>query len=321
MRRTLIATATCLFGAKLIAGCGSIAATSSMAKDGGAIDSGTGADVPLSSDGDVDARVFTEERILFIVQVGGMSVADPGNARTRAVTQVIKKHLGESNVAFAVISFDQASTLTTNGSANGFTSEPNLPNIATLLSSPGYLSDYEGALSAAAKLIADDAIGTDAATRGLTRYVVVFLAGPAALPQCTYDETPCGSTTCPSGRYCFAGACAMEDELCTIPRSEWPTRLSPPVSSELFPDLVQGTDFNTGPQVLRKVQELTALQSSEHIGSVELNAVLVFDPSVAPDASATVVGRREDAVALLKQVAEAGGGRYIDLSTSPVLPF
>jgi hypothetical protein len=263
-----------------------------------------------------EAAAPMDERILFIVEITATAVVDPAKARVAAVNKVIEKHTGPTNVQFGVIAFDQAIVET----ALAFTATPDLSTIDDTISQSGGNADYEGALSAAAAFIHKDAMATAPATRSLVRYVVVFMGGAPPEPVCSVGSTTCGTSTCQPANYCSAGACAPDPMICTVPRSSWGTAFDPPVSSSLYPDLVMGMNFNTLAAIESKVQSITALQASDHIGSVELSTVLVWTPSDA-GVTGSLIGRREDAVALLTQMATVGGGSYIDLSTTPTLPF
>jgi hypothetical protein len=265
----------------------------------------------------VEAAAPTPERILFVVETGATAIVDAAKARVAAVNKVIEKHTGQTNVEFGVIAFDQAVVK----AALTFTAIPDLPNVDDALAQSGTDADYEGALSAAATFIGKDAMATAPATRSLVRYVVVFMGGAPPEPVCSVGSTTCGSSTCEPGNYCSAGACGPDPMICTVPRSSWGTAFDPPVPSSLYPDLVMGKDFNTLAAIQGKVESITALQASDHIGSVELDTVLVWSPSDAGAAVVPGVGRREDAVALLTQMATVGGGSYIDLSATPTLPF
>ena len=114
----------------------------------------------------------------------------------------------------------------------------------------------------------------------------------------------------------------MQILLCTTPRAQWSTAFSPPVNPSYYPDLVAGADYNTSALIQQKVADIVALQSTDQIGSVEVNAVLVFDPAAATNPLATPFQlSRAGSTQLLKQMAKTGGGIYIDLSTTTKLPF
>jgi len=265
-----------------------------------------------------DASRFTEERIVFLVDTSGaMVLLDPSHARAQAINQVVLDHAGDTNDQLAVITFD--SSIVT---AAGFSHAPDETAVDMSVSQANDLCDYESALDAAATLIDKDAKATPAATLAHTRYRVVLLAGSTPDPQCTAEVTPCGSTTCPSMMYCSVGTCYQQILLCTTPRADWGTAFSPPVNPALYPDLVAGADYNTAAIVDQKVSDIVALQSKDKIGSVELDAVLVFDPSAAKSPLFTPFHLNRDvSAAWLKQLAKAGGGIYVDLSTTSKLPF
>jgi len=305
----------------LAAGCGGGTSTTG---DAGAHDA-AGHDAPAhdhaASDGPSrDGGGFIHERILFLVDTSGaMVVLDASKARVQAVDQVIQEHKGDSNVQIAVIATNSS---TSTFPAAGFTSAVDETAVDALLSQAANLGDYEGGLDAVAKLVHQDAMATAAATRAQTRYVVVYLGGSTPSPHCTAEATPCGSTTCPAQTYCAAGSCNMQFLLCTTPRAQWSTTFNPPVNPSYYPDLVAGADYNTSALIQQKVADIVALQSNDKIGSVEVNAVLVFDPSAAKNPLAAPFQlSRADSTQLLKQMAKTGGGTYIDLSATPKLPF
>jgi hypothetical protein len=315
---------TTLWGiaALVVVGCGGLASS-----NGG--DAGTDRGPTSGVDGAVmdardavgssaDAHRFTEERIVFLVETSGaMVVLDPLKARAQAINQVLLDHKGDTNDEFAVITFD--SMIVT---AAGFSHALDVATIDASVSQANDLNDYEGALDAVATLIDTDAKATPAATLAQTRYVVVLLAGSTPDPQCTADVTPCGSTTCPAMMYCTLGNCYEEYSICTIPRADWATAFSPPLNPSLYPDLLAGADYNTAALVDQKVADIVALQSKDKIGSVELDTVLVFDPSAAKNPlSAPFRLSRGVSTQWLKQLAKAGGGTYVDLSTTSKLPF
>jgi hypothetical protein len=264
-----------------------------------------------------EAAAPVYERLLFIVEITASAIVDPAKSRVAAVNQIIEKHAGDANIHLGVLAFSESVVNAT----RVFTAAADLPAIDSAISQSGTDADYEGALSAAATLIDEDAKALPAATRALTHYVVVFMGGAPPQPVCTVASTTCGSSTCPTEYYCSAGACVPDPLICTLPRSSWGSALSPPVPSSDFPNLVPGKDFNTLSAIEGKIQSITALQAADQIGSIELDTVLVWAPSDGGAVTVPGVGRREDAVALLTEMAMTGGGSYIDLTATPTLPF
>lgn len=63
-----------------------------------------------------------------------------------------------------------------------------------------------------------------------------------------------------------------------------------------------------------------ALRTQDGISGVDVNAVLIFGPQTT-DAAAVFGFNRAASAALLMQMASAGGGVYVDYSTTPMLPF
>jgi hypothetical protein len=302
--------------------------TDGMSADGAAQTEAGSSDGPAS-----DAGALTQERILFLVDVSAaMLVLDPQNQRAQAVSGVIQKHQGDPNVQFAVVTFSSAVVNVT----SGFTHSPDATAISSALAQSANLTDYEGGLAAVEKIIATDATATAAAMRAQTRYVLVVLAGAMPDPLCSAETTDCGpSVKCQPHSHCTPTtvlnassqpqeqyACNPDYMICTVPRAQWATAFNPPVSPSLYPGLVAGADYNTPALIQQSVQSIVALQSQDKTGSIELNTVLVFNASALMSPAAApfdldLVGE----TALLKQMAQAGGGTYADLSMTPQLPF
>ncbi len=314
-----------VLGSVALVGCGSSGSPGNgghtVPPDAAKVD-GAARDARASDGSARDGGPFTQERIVFLVETSGaMEVLDASKARVQAVSQVMQNHKGDPAVQFSVVTFNSSiASFPGTGFASAFGDAG--AEVDTLLGQAASLTDYEDALDTVATLIDHDAMATSASTRAQTRYVVILLAGGTPDPQCSTEAAACGTATCTVSQSCWAGACSTDLTLCTIPRAQWGTAFDPPVNASLYPGLVSGSDFNTSAVIQQKAQSIAALKAKDQVGSVEVNAVLDFAASAAGNPLAGPFNlNRSASASLLQQVAQAGGGAYVDLSTTPELPF
>ena len=249
-------------------------------------------------------------KILFVVDTSdSMSVTDRSMNRAKAINKVLQRYRAHPAVQFGVIAFDsQIDRLT-----KGFTATPDLTAIDSRLSSADRLTDYQGALGAAYQMISEDIVKSSPAERSRSKYVVVFFSDGAPDPQCSSRETLCGAIACPAHQHCRAGVCKADYLICTVPKRDWETAFSPPLSPDLYPDLDLGADYNQQSQILRAVDDIIGLQDFYRVGEIRLHTGFLYDEEAATDPLAIPFGLdRAGGVELMTLIAEHGFGTFTE---------
>ena len=322
MMRVTSVTRLCTVALLAATGCGSNAVLGGQAPGDAGPASATEAGPTMADAEAADAEAAAQSgpvKIVFVVDTSGsLIVTDPSDARSQAVLGVIQQHQGPG-VSFAVIAFSSPVTDLT----AGFTATPDTAVISQVLNGSDDLSDDQGALGALATLLSKDATAATAAVRACTRYVVLFLSDGLPDPVCSAEATPCGPLTCQPHTHCTptevvsdAGqtqnyTCAADYPICTVPKSQWATAFSPPVSTSLYPGLADDADYNQPAQILGAVGQIVALKQSLGLGSVRLYTRLILDESALTNPLATPFGLDEPAArAFLTQMAQSGGGTF-----------
>jgi hypothetical protein len=272
-------------------------------------------------------------KILFLVDVSGsMVVTDPADVRTTAVTEVITKYQGLPGVEFAVITFSSSIVNVT----GGFVQTPDLGTIATALGQNDNLTDYQGALASAYEVLTTDMTKSTPAERARSRYIVIMFTDGTPDPLCSADTTPCGSMTCDPHTHCVPTtilldansqqqeqyACDPDYLICTVPKADWVNAFNPPVDPSLYSQLQNGANYNTAPQILNSVDEIVALQSLYHLGSIELDTNFLFPVDALSNPLAVPFDLdRPAGEALLKSMASAGNGSFQEFTAETQINF
>jgi hypothetical protein len=277
-------------------------------------------------------------KILFLVDTSGsMIVTDPAKVRVQGVNDVIKKYSGLPGVEFAVIGFSSAivpATVDKMGAAI-FTSTPDLAAIDNVISQADDLTDDQGILGAAYELLTTDIVASTPAERARSKYIIIFFTDGIPDPLCSADTTPCGSMSCAPHTHCdpttILNAASQETEhyecdpdymICTVPKKDWSSVFAGSLNTADYPQLQAGANYNTTPQILASVDQIMALQSQYHVGSITLNTNFLFplnalsNPLAAPFALDRPAGD-----ALLTAMAEHGNGTFQEFTSDTQINF
>jgi hypothetical protein len=318
---------------------------------------------PLNDELELEGTVCTQPdnepfpvKILFLVDVSGsMVVTDPQNVRSTAVTDVIEKYQGLSNVYFAVETFSSAIVDITQGMGPGgssFTNTPPIAEIGTLLKQSDNLTDDQGVLGDAYGLLTQDMVVSGAAERARTRYIINLFTDGTPDPVCSADTVACGpgctsGSQCPTGQ-CLNGECAClphthcnpttvlnasgamtESDscepdflICTVPKMMWQSYFNPPLNPMLYPNLEAGSNYNTFGQIMASVTDIMNLQSLYHVGSIQLNTEFLFPIAALSNPLAVPFDLdRPAAEGLLTAMASAGNGTFTEFTDASQINF
>ncbi len=271
-------------------------------------------------------------KILFLVDVSGsMIVTDPAKVRVQGINAVIDKYQGLPGVEFSVIAFSSAIVQVT----NGFTDTPDLSAIDTAISQSDNLTDYQGVLGAAYETLTTDMLAATPAERARSKYIIIFFTDGIPDPICSADTTPCGSTSCAPHSHCvpttILSASSQEQEqyacdpdflICTVPKKKWGDAFNPPVDPSLYPNLETGANYNTTPQIMASVDQIMALQSQYHVGSITLDTNFLFPVNALSNPLAVPFDLdRPAGEALLMAMAAAGNGTFKEFTDDTQINF
>ena len=265
-------------------------------------------------------------KILFLVDVSGsLVVTDPADVRGTAIAQVIQKYQGLPGIEFDVTTFSSAIRDVT----GGFTSTPDLAAIAAAVSQNDNLTDDLGALAAAYETLTVDMLKSTPAERARSRYLIILFTDGTPDPLCSADTTPCGKMSCAPHSHCDPTTilnsmnqqteqyvCNPDFLICTVPKAKWASAFNPPIDPSLYPQLQNGANYNTTPQLLASVGQIMALQSQYHVGSIELDTNFLFPVAALSNPLAVPFDLdRPAAEALLTAMATAGNGAFQEFTS------
>ncbi len=301
-----------------------------------------------------EADGFPVKVVLVVDQSGSMCVSDPPGsqevggfcqqiaslvvppgvtepARVRALKKLLAQFATQPNVSVSLVPFEtnvkNPYPASTGSMTSRFTPAGNaglLSNLTNLQSQLGKGTDYQGALSYAYTVIADDIVLTNKSNPEKlprTRYVVVFLTDGTPYPRCAGNDqlTTFASPDQPellwadssgSGNFCNQ----IDPDPCMIG------------DSSCIPGFVKGTDRNQNYQLFSYVDQLMQLRDAYNIGDIRLHTVLLFNedavrncgpicqdiygtyPGVAP--AAYPAAAKKIASWTLQQLAQRGNGVY-----------
>ena len=192
--------------------------------------------------------------------------------------------------------------------------------MANLQSQLGKGTDYQGALSYAYTLIADDIALTNQSNPEQlprTRYVVVFLTDGTPYPRCAGNDSLSTYASPDSPELLWADSSGSGD-FCN--------QIDPPGMPAIVTGFVKGTDRNQNYQLFSYVDQLMQLRDAYNIGDIRLHTVLLFNedavrncgpicqdiygtyPGVTP--AAYPAAAKKIASWTLQQLAQRGNGVY-----------
>jgi hypothetical protein len=271
-------------------------------------------------------------KILFLVDCSGsLIVTDPTDVRVTAINEIIQKYQGLPGVEFGVLAFNSTITNVT----KGFTAQPSLSAIDSVISVADDLTDDQGVLGAAYELITQDIVASTPAERSRSKYIIIFFTDGIPDPLCSADTTKCGDLTCQPHTHCvpttILSSGSMEKEqyacdddylICTVPKKDWKTAFNPPLNPSLYPQLMAGANYNTTPQILAEVDQIMELQSEYHVGSITLNTNFLFPVNALSNPLAVPFQLdRPAGEALLTAMASAGNGVFQEFTDDTQINF
>jgi hypothetical protein len=188
-------------------------------------------------------------------------------------------------VSFAIVRFN--ATVTVNGgytpgsgdTAWPFTRDPAVIDKALeSLTLADLTSDLEGALQTTRAILEQNMVGTSAAERARTRYVVILLSDGAPNPQCTQG--------CDNDLVQLPGMTIKN--WCDVPRDQWCDHffISDPVqckfTTKWYPylDPYVCPEYNTEQTILEQFKEIVALRDKYVVGRVTFNTALFTNPTL-----------------------------------------
>lgn len=263
-------------------------------------------------------------KILFIIDgSGSMQFIDNPTKRALAVEEVILRLRANPSVSFAVIRFNEADVVLTKPGADvtagdpfgvdlggAFTRDPAILQSAVQgLRVADSVTDYQGALSTAYQVLAQDMIQASAAELTRTKYVILFLSDGDPFPSCcAIGNTQCDpSTNLP---------------LCSDPNA---IRTNP----TQLPFLVGGEDYNQPYQIYASIRDIVELGQTFGVGDLRMHTAFLFDPSLVtalrPDGTYEIGGvifvNVPRARTLLGEMARLGSGVFRDFSRAEEIDF
>ena len=270
------------------------------------------------------AQVDFPLKVLFIFdQSASLQCTDSTNRRFEALNQSLDRLRRRPATEFAAIGFSSWSRV------QNFTRDR--ASIDTLLgaeSGLGPATDYQGSVATAVRLLEQDMREVGPAERARTRYVINFVSDGVPEPRCnpgcedTISVCSDGEDNDGDGRSDGADPdCAdIEDNSLHPDNLYGVCNTTQEVPDDLYVDM-SGLcpEYNQPRQIQQRIQELMALKDAYSIGDITFNTVLLFSPqevteSVCPGAGAQFGYRRDQARALLQNMANIGNGTFRDVN-------
>lgn len=256
-------------------------------------------------------------KILFVIDASGsMQFTDPNKQVQVAVKQVIDRLKANPSVQFGIISFNgivrvNSAEPTPQGNNNydhvtptnlgrnaGFFPGTSLPQAALDgITIRDIVTDYQGALGAAYRLLELDMLAASPADRTRSKYVVLFLSDGWPNPQCNSD--------------CMN---ANAQPVC-VDRSTLPKE-----ATDAFPELKACKDYNLPYQIYSKVDQIMRLRSSYSVGDLRFHTIWLRDPNdkVTPGLGFNAADAKE---LLSKMALEHGNGTFSDFYSGDQVTF
>lgn len=250
-----------------------------------------------------DEDVVYPVKVLFMMdQSTSFQCTDSGLVRFGAARQVVDSLLESPEAEIAFVGFSSWSRQL------AFTR--NRADIDAFLDPSGGLgpaTDYQGSLSTAVKVLEQDMLDSGPALVARTRYSVVFLSDGVATPRCLpgCDD----GNQLPDSNF---GICNYDGDL----------NLDLGLPEDTYVDF-DGLcpAYNQPEQIVAKVRDIVALRDAYDAGSVVFHSVFMFSPqevveSVCPGAADSFGFVRDEALPIMRSMAEAGGGVFRDVDAA-----
>ncbi len=263
-------------------------------------------------------------KVLYIVdQSASLQCTDSGQKRFAALRNSVDSLRRHPNTEFAFIGFSSWSRHV------DFTR--NRDDVADFLDPNqglGPATDYQGALATAIRILETDMLKVGPAERARTRYQVVFVSDGVPEPRCHAgcedDRGRCSDGDDNDGDGKIDGAdpdCANIDDNSAHPDNLYGVcNTDQDIPDDVYVDM-NGIcpAYNQPPQIRRRIEEMLSLADTYSVGGVSLNTVLLFSPQsvvnqVCPDASAQFGYDKNQAEALLREMARQGNGTFRDVN-------
>lgn len=270
------------------------------------------------------AQITFPLKVLYIVdQSASLQCTDGANLRFSALRKSLDQLQSRSNTRFAFVGFSSWSR------QQSFTR--NREDVAAFIDPAGGLgpaTDYQGSLATALRLLERDMLDTDPTELARTRYIINFISDgnpePRCLAGCEDDISACSNGEDDDGDGIVDGADSSCDNV--MDSSIKPDSLygvcnfQGNIPDDVYVD-VTGVcpEYNQENQILRRVQEILALQDIYSVGDIRMNTVLLFSPQevvegLCPGASTAFGYDRGIARALLQQMSAVGNGTFRDIN-------
>ncbi len=266
-------------------------------------------------------------KILFIIDgSGSMQFVDNPTYRALAAEEAILRLRSNPAVSFAVIRFNEADVvLTKPGSditsddpfgvdlSNSFTQDPTILQQAVQgLRVADSVTDYQGALATAYRILLSDMLASGDAQLARTKYVILFLSDGDPFPDCCSMQSEAQGLCDRTNNIYF---CEDPDAIRTNPTQ--------------LPYLAAGEDYNQPYQIYAAVQDIMDLGLNFQVGEIRMHTAFLFDPTLvgALDANGCYsIGGvtfvcRDEAIELLSGMAEIGMGVFRDFSAAEEIDF
>lgn len=248
-----------------------------------------------------DEVPFPVKLLIVIDQSASLQCTDPANNRLTALNSAGRDLDSLPNVEFGVVGFAAWSKIV------DFT--PNWNEARDALApeggAGGPATDYQGALATALRVLEQDMVKSGPAEVSRSKYIVVFVSDGIPEPRCRLGCDDGDST--PDSLY---GVCNTDQE----------------IPDDIYVDMKSVCpDYNQPEQILQKVQDIRSLSEFYGVGDLSFHSILLF---TTPEAVAAACGDvtqfgyvREEALPLLRQMAQEGGGTFRDVNISTEIDF
>jgi hypothetical protein len=197
----------------------------------------------------------------------------------------------DPGVEFAIMRFGSAKQVLTKNRAGkeGFTNDiKELVSTLPQINNGGSVTDYEGALSEAFKVLYSDMHDSrqaNIAAVARSKYVVVFLSDGQPDPRIN-----------------------DQDDWKTVPSSLIGDLIGDPNNTQFI------TEYNVSTRILRRVQDIMGLKSLFHIGDIKFHTAYLADET-APSWT------QDDATNLLQQMSAVGKGTFRNIQNGEEINF
>ncbi len=248
-----------------------------------------------------DEVIFPVKLLIVMDQSASLQCTDPGNNRLTALDLMGGELDPLPNVEFGVVGFASWSAITE------FTPDWSVAReaLAPEGGQGGPATDYQGALSTVLMVLEQDMVASGPAETARTKYLVLFFSDGIPEPRC---NAGCDDGDAPPDS--LYGVC---NTLENIP-------------DDVYVDMTSVCpDYNQPEQIEQKVGDIMSLGDFYGVGDISLSTILLF---ASEEEIAQVCGDvtqfgydKEEALAVLKAMAEEGLGTFRDVQISTDLDF